>query len=97
MKKILPGFLPVFSGLCVNGSRTLSFPAEYCLFFSYLFLFLFFFFSPDGCILINGPPISMDDPPGCFQEVDPIILGLDSADTSGLLDTNCFFPFMVNL
>lgn len=96
MKKILPGFLPVFSGLCVNGSRTLSFPAEYCLFFPYLFLFLFFF-SPDGCILINGPPISMDDPPGCFQEVDPIILGLDSADTSGLLDTNCFFPFMVNL
>lgn len=65
-------------------------------FFPYLFLFLFFF-SPDGCILINGPPISMDDPPGCFQEVDPIILGLDSADTSGLLDTNCFFPFMVNL
>lgn len=96
MKKILPGFLPVFSGLCVNGSRTLSFPAEYCLFFSLPFSFSFFF-SPDGCILINGPPISMDDPPGCFQEVDPIILGLDSADTSGLLDTNCFFPFMVNL
>ena len=65
---------PLLSGRIL---RFFGFSTEYFLFF---FFFSFPLLMGMTDILINGSPISMDDPPpGSFQEVDPINTG------SGLL------------